>query len=55
VIADVQQDDLEKFLSDVYILYADYCLKNPFYELEQPIHNNCERFVLRFSRPNDEI
>jgi hypothetical protein len=33
---------LEFALDTVYKLYADYVLKNPFYELEQPIQ--CEKF-----------
>jgi len=38
------QAQLESFLAEVYHLYTDYCLKNPFYDLEQPIHNNCEKY-----------
>eukprot|EP01125_Pyxidicula_operculata_P011894 TRINITY_DN3892_c0_g1_i1.p1 TRINITY_DN3892_c0_g1~~TRINITY_DN3892_c0_g1_i1.p1 ORF type:complete len:102 (-),score=0.06 TRINITY_DN3892_c0_g1_i1:150-455(-) len=34
---------LDNFLSQLYQLYADYVLKNPFYDLEQPIHN-CYKF-----------
>jgi len=44
------QAQLETFLSEVYHLYADYCLKNPFYDLEQPIHNNCEKFVYQLEQ-----
>jgi len=36
---------LDNFLSQLYQLYADYVLKNPFYDLEQPIHN-CHKFQL---------
>ena len=28
----------------VYDLYADYVLKNPFYEVEQTIQSRCELF-----------
>jgi hypothetical protein len=42
VIADPNHADLDSFLQRVYTLYADYVLKNPFYELEQPIR--CEQF-----------
>jgi len=32
----------DHLLKQIYQLYADYVLKNPFYELEQPIH--CQQF-----------
>lgn len=35
--------ELDDFLSQLYSLYADFVLKNPFYDLEQPIHN-CDKF-----------
>ena len=35
-------------LDKVYKLYADYVLKNPFYELEQPIQ--CEKFDIMLDR-----
>mmetsp|Transcript_19006 Transcript_19006/g.25047 ORF Transcript_19006/g.25047 Transcript_19006/m.25047 type:complete len:149 (+) Transcript_19006:60-506(+) len=35
--------DLETLLSTVYELFADYVLKNPFYELEMPVR--CELFT----------
>ncbi|CAM9283940.1 unnamed protein product [Heterosigma akashiwo] len=35
--------DMDKLLSTVYELFADYVLKNPFYELEMPIR--CELFT----------
>ena len=31
-------EGVEKFAASIYELYADYVLKNPFYELDQPIH-----------------
>eukprot|EP01038_Epipyxis_sp_PR26KG_P008909 gene8909-12017_t len=34
--------DLDSFLMGIYELYADYVLKNPFYEIEMPIR--CELF-----------
>ncbi len=29
---------VEKIAASIYEMYADYVLKNPFYELDQPIH-----------------
>jgi Sybindin-like family len=29
--------DLDKLLHEIYELYSDYVLKNPFYELDMPI------------------
>jgi hypothetical protein len=34
--------DLDKLLHDVYELYGDYVLKNPFYEMDMPIR--CDLF-----------
>mmetsp|Transcript_10232 Transcript_10232/g.20047 ORF Transcript_10232/g.20047 Transcript_10232/m.20047 type:complete len:134 (-) Transcript_10232:206-607(-) len=42
VTADPGAKDLETFLRSVYELYADYVLKNPFYELDQVI--KCDLF-----------
>ena len=36
---------LEAFLLTVYDIYGDFVLKNPFYEMEQPIKNTCDKFV----------
>jgi hypothetical protein len=35
--------DVEVALREIYVLYTDYALKNPFYELEMPIR--CDLFV----------
>jgi hypothetical protein len=35
--------DLAYVLREIYVLYADYALKDPFYELEMPIR--CELFI----------
>lgn len=40
--ADPDSRHLDAVLRDVYVLYSDYVLKNPFYELDMPIQ--CERF-----------
>lgn len=37
VTADVNTENLGQFLREVYVLYADYVMKNPFYELDMPI------------------
>ncbi|CDF41355.1 unnamed protein product [Chondrus crispus] len=37
VTADLKTENLASFLRDVYVLYADYVMKNPFYELDMPI------------------
>jgi len=42
------QKQLSTILRKVYSLYSDYVLKNPFYELEQPIQ--CEKFDIMLDR-----
>lgn len=42
VTADPDSRHLEAVLREVYILYSDYVLKNPFYENDMPIQ--CEKF-----------
>eukprot|EP00947_MAST-08B_sp_MAST-8B-sp1_P003860 g3860.t1 len=37
VLAKPGSTDLDQVLRNIYILYTDYVLKNPFYELDQPI------------------
>lgn len=37
VITDPRCTDMNVFLKKLYELYADYALKNPFYENEMPI------------------
>eukprot|EP00992_Anisonema_acinus_P003580 TRINITY_DN13387_c0_g1_i1.p1 TRINITY_DN13387_c0_g1~~TRINITY_DN13387_c0_g1_i1.p1 ORF type:complete len:140 (+),score=42.61 TRINITY_DN13387_c0_g1_i1:56-475(+) len=45
LITDASADEgrMENLLERLYALYADFVLKNPFYELEQPIRN-CENW-----------
>ncbi|CAM9306122.1 unnamed protein product [Phaeothamnion confervicola] len=45
ITADGGTPDLHSVLQGIYELYADYVLKNPFYELEMPIR--CELFTQR--------
>uniref|UniRef100_A0A7S1BHZ6 Trafficking protein particle complex subunit n=1 Tax=Corethron hystrix TaxID=216773 RepID=A0A7S1BHZ6_9STRA len=40
--AEADSPHMEAALRDIYVLYADYALKNPFYELDMPIR--CELF-----------
>ena len=40
--ADPDSRHLDAVLKEVYVLYSDYVLKNPFYESDMPIQ--CERF-----------
>ncbi len=42
VIATPDADDLDRVLRTVYELYADYVVKNPFYEIDMPI--KCDLF-----------
>jgi len=50
---DQTESALDSFLSRLYELYADYVLKNPFYDLEQPIHN-CEKFQIHLKTLIDQ-
>uniref|UniRef100_A0A1B6FXS1 Trafficking protein particle complex subunit n=1 Tax=Cuerna arida TaxID=1464854 RepID=A0A1B6FXS1_9HEMI len=42
VVAEPTQTGIEALLKKIYELYADFALKNPFYDLEMPIR--CELF-----------
>ncbi|CAN0106043.1 unnamed protein product [Laminaria digitata] len=44
ITAEAGTPDLGAVLQEIYELYTDYVLKNPFYELEMPIR--CELFTL---------
>jgi hypothetical protein len=33
---------MDTILSDIYVLYSDYVLKNPFFEMDMPIR--CDLF-----------
>jgi len=43
IISDPNQQNLETLAIEIYELYIDL-LKNPFYELDQPINNTCDKF-----------
>lgn len=40
--ADRDETGLDDVLQQVYAAYCDFCLKNPFYELEQVIRQNAK-------------
>lgn len=40
VVGDVRVQILEVFVQRVYAAYADYVLKNPFYQLDQVIRSD---------------
>merc|ERR1712060_892852 len=48
VSAEPDSKNLEHVLKEVYCLYSDYVLKNPFYELDMPIQ--CERFDQKLTK-----
>ena len=45
---DMQCEHLDSLCYKVYELYADFALKNPFYEMEQPI--NCSLFASEITK-----
>jgi len=42
------QPSLDVVLREIYVLYSDYVLKNPFYELDMPIR--CELFTINVTQ-----
>lgn len=53
MLSDTQQQNLDQLSKAIYELYADYVMKNPFYEVEMPIH--CDLFVSNLEKKMDEI
>lgn len=47
VTADLDTEGLTEFLREVYAIYSDYVLKNPFYELDMPIKVDLWEYHLR--------
>jgi len=45
VLTDLQHDKTGDLLRSIYALYADYVLKNPFYTLDMPVANSCQKYV----------
>eukprot|EP01113_Clastostelium_recurvatum_P003039 TRINITY_DN11313_c0_g1_i1.p1 TRINITY_DN11313_c0_g1~~TRINITY_DN11313_c0_g1_i1.p1 ORF type:complete len:137 (+),score=23.20 TRINITY_DN11313_c0_g1_i1:156-566(+) len=48
VTADPSHPNLDQVLHNVYELFADYVLKNPFYEMEMPIR--CDLFDINLDK-----
>ena len=43
---------MDKIVSKIYELYADYVMKNPFYQLEMPVRCEAwERRLVGYVRP----
>lgn len=49
------KEKTDQTLKQVYSLYADYVLKNPFYTIGQPISNSCSKFVSEVRNLIDSI
>jgi hypothetical protein len=57
--AEAGTPDLDAVLHGIYELYADYVLKNPFYELDMPIrcelfHTNVTRLISSHTQPTSK-
>eukprot|EP01098_Paradermamoeba_levis_P002996 TRINITY_DN1403_c0_g7_i1.p1 TRINITY_DN1403_c0_g7~~TRINITY_DN1403_c0_g7_i1.p1 ORF type:complete len:139 (-),score=44.21 TRINITY_DN1403_c0_g7_i1:94-510(-) len=48
ITAEVNHPDLTSTLLNIYKCYTDYVLKNPFYEIDQPIR--CELFDIELEK-----
>jgi len=48
LIVEPSAPSLDSLLKTIYELYTDYVLKNPFYELEQPIR--CQQFDVQLEK-----
>ncbi|KAH6723611.1 Sybindin-like protein [Leptodontidium sp. MPI-SDFR-AT-0119] len=47
-----QQPNVDKIVGKIYELYADYVMKNPFYQLEMPVRCEAwERKLVGYVRP----
>ena len=46
VFTDLQHQKSGDLLKQIYALYADYVLKNPFHTLDMPVANSCQKFVI---------
>lgn len=45
IFTDRPHQKSQEVLHDIYSRYADYVLKNPFYTLDMPVANSCQKFV----------
>jgi len=48
VTVDRNRPNVDALLRVIYEYYTDFVLKNPFYEMEQPIH--CEQFDVNLEK-----
>lgn len=48
LMADPAHTDLQRVINSIYKLYNDFVLKNPFYELDQPIKS--EKFDINLDK-----
>jgi hypothetical protein len=46
VFSEGNHPKIKQLLDDIYSAYADYVLKNPFYTMDMPVANSCQKFVL---------
>ena len=46
VFTDLQHQRSAELLKQMYQLYTEYVLRNPFYTLDMPIANSCQKFVV---------
>ena len=46
VFTDLLHQRSQDLLRQIYALYADYVLRNPFHTLNMPVANSCQKFVL---------
>jgi hypothetical protein len=46
IFTDLAHPKASELLNSIYSLYADFVLKNPFYTLDMPVANSCQKFVL---------
>lgn len=44
-LGDPHEANIDLFLQQIYELYCNFVLKNPYWDYDQPIHNACEKFV----------
>ena len=55
IFTDLNFDKSNDLLKQIYATYADYVLKNPFYTLDMPVANSCQKFVIETAEIVDRI
>lgn len=55
LFTDLQFTKSQEVLKEIYAIYADYVFKNPFYTLDMPVANSCQKFVLNVQELIDKI